>query len=360
MVVLKDCQMAGALICAFGIVMHYRLEQRRIPLIASALAALLVGYATLVRANAIFAAAPLVTLLLPRPTSVIARGATALVAIATVLLASPFLDHRLLGAEPSGVAKSQALFDLAAIAIATPRSPSPFTAAERREIARRHCVKSYFWDPLGEPSACGPLTQRLQNQSERALYADLARAIVEHPLAYAEHRLRHWNSTERWLVPPNLQEAAPPDEAEDNDLGLITPASSLMPAWQSLAAVEAGTPLGWPIVWTLIALLVAPAAWRRRGEAAGGLALALVASVLTLESSFLLISVASDFRYHLWSVAASALALILLSDNLRLRRAAFIAGVVVLGFVVGGGLITRWTLPAAPDSYEAMIAAPSG
>jgi hypothetical protein len=28
--------------------------------------------------------------------------------------------------------------------------------------------------------------------------------------------------------------------------------------------------------------------------------------------------------------------------------------------VVAGGLIERWILPPAPDSYEAMIAAPSG
>ena len=360
MVVLKDCQMLGALVCAFGIVVHYRLSGRPVPVIAGTLVASLFLYATLVRANAIFATAPLLVFLVPRPSSLIGRGTVALAGITAVLLASPFLDHGLFGAEPSGVEKTQPIFDLAAIAVATPGSPSPFTAAERAEITHRHCVKSYFWDPLGDPSACGPATERLQDQSDRALYIDFARGVEEHPLAYAGHRLRHWNSSERWLIPPNLQELAPPDEAEPNDLGLKSPASPLMPAWQSIAAAEAGTPLGWPIVWTLIALLLVPAAWRRRAEAPGGLALALIASVLTLEASFLVISIASDFRYHLWSVAASALALILLSGDLRLKRPASIAGLVLLVLVIGGGLITRWTLPAAPDSYEAMIAAPSG
>jgi hypothetical protein len=290
----------------------------------------------------------------------IGRGAIGLAGIAAILLISPFIDHRMFGAEASGVEKSLPIFDLAAIAITSPDSPSPFTSAERSEIARRHCVKAYFWDPLGEPSACGPVTERLQDESDRTLYLDLARGVAAHPIAYAEHRLSHWNSTERWLVPSNLQEAAPPDEAEPNDLGLRTPANPLMPNWQSVAAAEAGTPRAWPILWTALALLLVPVAWSRRADPVGRLALALVASVLTLEASFLVVSIASDIRYHLWSMAASALALILLSDDLRFSRTQSIASAAVLTLVIAGGLITRATLPPAPDSYEAMIAAPSG
>ena len=360
MVVLKDCQMLGALVAAIAIVGHYRLSSRPVPLIAAAAAALLIAYATLVRANAVFATAPLVVLLLPRPRPVIGRGAVALAAIALVVLVSPFLDHRLFGAEPSGVEKSLPVFDLAAIAVATPQARAPFTDAEREELVRRHCVKAYFWDPLGDPNACGPATEGLKAESDRDLYLGWARAVVAHPLAYAQHRLRHWNSTERWLVPPNLQEAAPPDEAEQNDLGLKTPSSQLMPAWQSLAATEAGTPLGWPILWTVIALMIAPIAWRRHDDSAGSLALALVASVLTLEASFLIVSIASDIRYHLWSMAASALALILLCDDFRVSRRQAIVSATLLVLVIAGGLATRWSFPPAPDTYEAMIVAPSG
>jgi hypothetical protein len=103
-----------------------------------------------------------------------------------------------------------------------------------------------------------------------------------------------------------------------------------------------------------------PAAWRRRIEPAGSLALALLASALTLELSFLVISIASDLRYHLWPMTASALALILLADDLRLGRTERIAGATAVALVIAGGLVTRATLPPAPDSYEAMIAAPSG
>lgn len=360
MVVLKDAQMLGALVAALGIAAHYRLSQRKIPLAAAAVVVALMAYATLVRANAVFATVPLAVLLYSRHMPTLFRGGLAAAAIVLVLGLSPLINQRLLGASPSGAAKSQPIFDLAAIAVATPRSPSPFTPAEVEQISARHCAKDFFWDPLGDPTACGSVTERVKAQDEAHLYAELARSAALHPLAYAEHRLRHWNSTERWLVASNLPDAAPPIEAEPNDLGLATPANPVAASWQDVAALEAATPLGWPIVWTVIALSLLPAAWRGRADASAGLALALLASSLMLELSFLAISIASDLRYHLWPMIASALALILLSDDLPLKRAEWIAGSTSLALIISGGLFTRSSLPPAPDTYEAMIHAPSG
>ncbi len=360
MVVLKDAQMLGALVAAFGIAAHYRLANRGIPWLAGAAMALLIGYATLVRANAVFVTVPLVVLLLPRPESTAARAVLVLAGIAVVLGVTPLINHRLLGAEPSDVAKSQPMFDLAAIAMAAPNSPSPFTPAEREQIARRHCVKAFFWDPLGEPSACAPAAERLMAEPAGDLYVDLARAAISHPIAYAKHRIEHWNSTERWMVEPGLPDAAPPIEAEPNDVGLATPSSAVAATWQDVAAVEEATPLGWPIVWTALSLCLLPVAWRRRVEPARGLALALLASALALELSFLAISIASDLRYHLWPMTASALALILLGRDLCQTRRGLIAASSLLACVAIGGVIARGTLPPAPDSYQGMIHAPSG
>ena len=360
MVVLKDAQMLGALLAALGILAHYRLADRKTPGGAIALAGLLLTYATFVRANAVFATVPLVMLVFPGRRKMAARGIMAIAAILVVLGVSPLINHRLFGALSSGVAKTQPLFDLAAVAVASPRSSSPFTPSERAQIAAHHCVKDFFWDPIGDPSACGPATARLMAQSEADLYIELARTAAAHPLAYGAHRVRHWNSTERWLVAPNLPDAAPPIEAEPNHLGLVTPSSPIARAWQECATLEAATPLGWPIFWTLVALLLLPGAWRRRSDPAGGLALALVASALALEASFAVISIASDLRYHLWSMAASGLALILLSNDLRLLRREWIAGAVALLLVIAGGTTTRAILPPAPDTYEGMIHAASG
>jgi hypothetical protein len=359
MVVLKDAQMLGALVCAMGIVAHFRLSGRPVLAWAIAIIVILMTYATLVRANALFATVPLAVLLLPKPRATLSRAALIVTGIGLVLAAAPLINHRLLGAEPSNVAKTQALFDLAAIAVATP-SPGPFTPAERAEIINRHCVKAFFWDPLGDPGACGPATDRLMAAPAEPLYWQLAAEVAAHPLAYAAHRFQHWNSTERWLVPPGRLDAGPPDEAEPNDLGLETPLNALVGAWQSAAAAEAGTPLGWPIVWTLVAVMLLPLAWRRRMEPNAGLALALLTSAITLDASFLVISIASDMRYHLWSMTASALALILLSADIRLRSRPALAAGGLLALVIAAGLWTRATLPEAPSTYQAMIHAASG
>jgi hypothetical protein len=360
MVVLKDAQMLGALLCAVGIVAHYRLANRRMPAIAVAVTAVLIAYATLVRANAFITTVPLSVLLMPTRTRPALTLGIAIAAGAAVLGLTPIVNHRLLGAEPSDVAKALPLFDLAAIAVAAPASPSPFAPEERAQIIERHCVKAFFWDPLGDPSGCSSATERLMEVPAGELSKDLAAAAARHPIAYAQHRFAHWNSTERWLVAPGLPDAAPPVEAEPNDLGLVTPSNPIAAAWQDVAAAEAATPLGWPIVWTVVAVFALLPARRRRGDPAGGLALALLASALALELSFLAISIASDLRYHLWPMAASALALVLLSDDLRLRRREWIAAGAVLAFVVAAGVFERSTLPRAPDSYEGMIHAATG
>ena len=360
MVVLKDGQMLGALLAASGIVVHYRLTDRPIPHVAVLLIVLLLGYATLVRANALFATVPFAVMLLPRPASMMAKSAIGFAAIIVILGVMPVADHRLFDASSSGVAKSQPLFDLAAIATTSPHSVPPFTAAERAQILRKHCVKAYFWDPVADPSACGPVTARANALPEKVLYIDLARAAVGHPLAYASHRLQHWNSTERWLVPAGLIDGGPPDEAEPNDEGLATPDGPFVPAWQRIASVEAETPLGWPIVWTTLSLLLLPIAWRRRAEVDGRIAFALITSSVALEGSFLVISIASDLRYHLWSMTASALAFILLAKDLKPTSRAWLASCGLLAAVIAAGIAVRVTQPMAPDSYEAMIHAPSG
>jgi hypothetical protein len=360
MIVLKDAQMLGALIAACGIIAHYRIRQRRISTVVAAFVALLIGYATLVRANALFATVPLTVLIVSRPASLFARCAIGVCAIVLLIAVEPFINDQLLGAAPSGVAKSQALFDLAAVDVGSDEGVVPFTSAERAQLIHKHCVKSFFWDAIRDPSACGPDTERVNALSERQLYFDLAQAATRHPLLYAEHRLRHWNSTERWLVPPGRIGAAPPDDAEPNDIGLAAPSSPLMPLWQRLAGWEARTPLGWPIVWTVLALVLLPSSCRRRREPAGSLAFALVVSCLVLEASFLVISIASDLRYHLWSMAAVPLAFILLGGGMHLPRAKWASAAVLLALVCAGGVIARSTFQQGPTSYQGMVHAPSG
>ncbi len=352
--ILKDAQMLGALVAGVGIIAAFALRDRRVPTIAAAVVALLFGYALLVRSNAVFAVVPLVVLLAPRPVGLIAKllaiGALSLAVIA----AEPWLNHHLFNARTTGVEKTQPLYDLAAIGVREGRD-SPFTPAELAIFRAKGCVKAYFWDPLDDEAACRGQLARLQGKEPATLYRLWARGIAAHPAAYAKHRLAHWNSTERWLVPPGRIGAEPPEASEPNDLGLIAPLSRLATIIQSLGAAEAGTPLGWPIVWSLLALVAAAVAWSRRNEPAAGFALALAGSALGMEASFLVVSISSDLRYHLWPMAASALALILLADAPPARRGPAMLAVVALAAVIAAGLHARSTLPRAPATYRAMI-----
>ena len=107
-------------------------------------------------------------------------------------------------------------------------------------------------------------------------------------------------------------------------------------------------PIMWPIVWLVLA---AGGLAVTRGN---GLAGALFGSALGLEASFLVISVASDVRYHLWPIVACALGLILAKPWHGDRWIVRTTGVVLVVVLIVGG-IARATMPLPPQSYEAML-----
>jgi hypothetical protein len=350
--VLKDAQMAAALLLATGLVAAPRLRGRPMGPIALAAMVVLLAYAALVRANAIFSVAPLGALLMPRRWGAW-RGAAALALLAAGLGAAGPVNHGVFDAERSGVERTAALFDLAGIAARTPIDrPLPLTGAERQAIVRLRCATPFFWDPLGEDSRCAPALSRPWSQPPGALYRDLARAIAAAPIAYARHRLAHLNSTERWLVPASWPAAAPPMRSQPNPLGLGTP-GAWGAAFARLAGVLIDTPLTWPITWSIIAVAAALTALRRPPAAARDLALALAGSAVGQEASFLTLSIASDWRYHLWPILAAALAALLLADRPPPRRIAWGCG-MVLALVMVAGLLTRALLTPAP-SFGAMM-----
>ena len=344
--ILKDAQMTAAMLAAAGIIGWWRLRGALVPRGAWGAAALLLVYAALVRANAIFAIAPFVALLVadrwPR------RIAITIALTLVTLAAAPFVNHRLLGAADSGVARTQALYDLAGIAVRVPYDPRlGLSPAEVVEIRAKHCVKPFFWDPLGEPARCGTRLHRFEKTPPGQIYARLAPAILHHPLAYAEQRLAHVNSTWRLWVPPRWINAAPPQGSEPNDYHLGQPGRTAL-AWQKMAGSWADMPIMWPIVWLVLA---AGGLAVTRGN---GLAGALFGSALGLEASFLIISVASDVRYHLWPIVACALGLILAKPWHGDRWIVRTTGVVLVVVLIVGG-IARATMPLPPQSYEAML-----
>lgn len=353
-VVLKDVQMVAAMMAAAGIIGWWRLRERRVPWAGWALAAALLTYATLVRANALFATIPLTVMLLPRGRWPVRLGLIG-ARIVAVLLLTPLIDADLLGAAPSGVRMTEPLFDLAAIAVRTgDAGATGIDAAGIAVLRREHCVKAYFWDALGD-GPCADAVEGLTSRPVGAMYLLLATAVIHHPLAYAEHRLAHLDTTERWLVGRGLIDGRPPSRSQPNKAGLGDP-GPVAAWWIEATAPLADTPLGWPIAWLALAAMGLIEALRRSAAPLRDVALALLVSAVTLEASFAAISIAADLRYHLWPMLASALGVVLLFAEARPARRMLVAGGIAMLLVIATGLAARMTLPSAPSTYAQMLA----
>jgi len=351
--VLKDTQMLGAMLAAFGILCWWRVGSRRMPVPAIVAVVLLLLYAILVRANAVFAVVPLAVMLLPWPTRLWQRGLLIVTGTLLVLAASPLINHRLFGASETGVTRTLPIFDLAGIAHFSDGAAG-LSQADRRLIAQRHCYQPYFWDPLGDDDRCGSIAQELDLLSSRTLTALWVGSILRHPVAYLDHRLAHLNSTYRLFVPLGRPDAEPPRFSQPNQLGLGSPG----PAASVVARMGgwlAETPLGWPAAWIVVAATGLCVAVGRPRTRLRDLALALAVSALALEASFAVVSIASDLRYHLWPMMSAALMAVLLAAELPLPRRILLAGGLILLLVSGVGMAGRLALPHSPGTYRGML-----
>jgi hypothetical protein len=355
-VVLKDGQMASAMLAATGIVAWRRLAGQVLRPVDIAAAVLLLGYATLVRANAIFAVAPLAAgLFLPwQWRRWPARFALIVAGTLAVLALAPRINHGLLGADASGVEATQPIFDMTGIAHrAGPDAVKLLPREAWMKVEAAHCHSSVFWDIFSSGRRCGFIQDELSGKPTKEIFAGWIAAIRANPGAYAGHRIAHWNLTMRWLVPWRFPLAAPEAESEPNDFGLGSPAPIVRP-YDGFAGWLIAGPLGAPIL-ALAAALAVLALARPASSPAHALAVPLALSATAMELSFLVVSISSDWRYHLWSMLAAWLAVILLATRPLPRRSVGIALALVL--LVGvSALGARMFLPSMGDNYEDLIA----
>ena len=278
--VLKDVGLAGALIAAFGLLFRQRqLGRPMTPGIAAAVV-LLLAYGTLVRANGIFAI-PLLLLYWARPYWLRAgRVIPATILFAAMAVpASQFVNHRVLGAEPSGVEGTLQLYDLAGIA--------HFSAGQDGVKAPLGCYNPLHWDTLNQPR-CGRLFDRLTRPGAAPLGQAWLQAIVAHPLAYARHRLEHFNSSIYFLVAPAHHCRFAPDYG-----GCDRPRATLL-----VADFIRKNLLYWPCLWLIAGCWLLT---RRDADAA---VRALAWSGTIYGAAYLVVGVATDHRYYFWTILA--------------------------------------------------------
>ncbi len=294
-VVLKDSAMAAALIAGFGILFRQHALGRPSNWIASIFVGLAFTYAALVRWNGMAALAPLLVYWLApgwlRPGKVIVT--TALLS-AIAFPVSAFVNHALLRAGPAHLEAALEIFDLAGIEY--------YSGDQRVLSVRPRCYTPFYWDRLNTPR-CGRLFEQLTGASEFGatdarpgqLPERWAKAIAQHPIAYAEHRLQHFNDSIYFLVPPSLVCRNAPEY----------PACRQPRAKVILDDFVKKNLLYWPCLW------LAAGAWLvfAGGTAAGPRALAW--SGMLYGFGYLLVGLGTEWRYHFWTILAISMAIAL-------------------------------------------------
>jgi hypothetical protein len=306
--IVKDSLMTALLLAATGL-LAWRREGRGWPL--RLLAVALIALACALRFNAFPAGAPLLVALAPErlrstPLKIAASG---LAAMALLLLPMPIANH-LLKAERSGIEQALVIFDLGGITERTGHDAFPPLPGVADPVAANHrCYSPVRWDPYADwaAEACPVGFDAVQPVFQaRKISPTLfwATAVLAHPIAYAEHRLDHFNINTRFLLKHDVDRPVH-NRSEDDPLASRVTPNPVLNTVDALAMLSAATPLGWPIFWIALALGVLILAPRLPSR---GLTVPVALSALLYGFGYAVVGVSSELRYHLWTMIAALLA----------------------------------------------------
>ncbi len=322
-IIYKDVALASTFLAASGIVFWFRVQGRDLPRAAGAAALALLGYGTLVRANAVFAFGPLLLFLWDRPRLRTARMLTLSLALAAVAVpASGFVNRDVFGAKDSGVRQTLELFDLAGIAHASGDLSMLPVAARMSAADLARCYAPLYWDTLGT-DVCHRVFDRLpppgppgRDEIGRRWIA----AIGHDPIAYAQHRIKVFNALLNFFVPAQQCRFAPFDAS----CGTPDLRSGRMAMTEDSAAFIRRDYLKklfpvWPASWLMLGVCLAALLWSRAGTLAARVSPPLLASGLLYALACLVVGVAGDIRYFYWPIVAFQTALIIGWSEIWLR-----------------------------------------
>ncbi len=334
----KDVGLAVAFLSSFAICFWYRAQNVRIPPAATIIAMALLLYGGLVRSNAVFALPPLIiymwhATLVTRPL----RFLASYIVIAILAIpASDAFNHKVLHAHPTFPLGSLETFDIAGIAHFSD-DMSVFGDDRVTKQLLAECFTSVLWDTLKQGGKCSVLAEALGPRPTDKWIA----AISRHPLAYAEHRLVHYNhelSTVLLVHHPvdgmynwKYYVHVTPDTVKQKIVECIR-LSSLFSPWFVLVLGLGTLALSFP-----------------RSEEdpcrLNSAVVCLAVSGLFYMAAYALIGVASEYRYHYWGMIAIWVATVMCVSEqedtfLRLTRAGVLC-IAVLAAALGVIQITQ-------------------
>lgn len=345
-IIMKDVGMAAAWIAAVGLIFWFRAQDRRIPWPWGVAIGALVLYGTLVRSNALFGLGPLLVYALA-PAGWLRISRLLVAAVVVALLAIP-VTHRMnqMLFEPISRDPQHSLFvfDLMGIAAheQAPRLVEPRATLTERDL--KACYTAIWWDSFSSWGRCGAQVRRPDPEHAawgEGLQSQWLRTIAEYPLAYAVHRLKHFNSSVMFVVPLKHQRLTPEYRNDD-------------PAYKPIEVFSKSNirfdlvrknPLFWPVTWLVWGVFLLAFAGRQAPTVSVLLARVLVVSALGYSGAYLLIGVATDMRYHYWPMIAVIVATVAtlptLAQAWRSRDGILLGGLGAVAAVIAVGVAAR-------------------
>jgi hypothetical protein len=316
----KDCLMAGLLGCASGLLLWRRIASDRVSRLALSGGLLVVLLlAAALRINGFLACVPLALAALPRflTKTKLRLFLSALCATVSFLLVGPVVNT-LVQAEKTDAELSLIIFDLGGITEHSGVSVFPDIGVTNPVAVNRHCYDPHQWDGYSSwaktpcPLSFDAFQSRIDNDEFDAKSVWI-KAIRDHPLAYAEHRLTHFNVSTWFLVRENPKSPVW-SQSVPNPWGYQVRQNAVLSATTAVADFTALTPIGWPAFWITVgfaALVIA--VWTKLSSSV----IAIAASATLYGLGYLIFGVATGMRYHIWTITGAALAMVLVSGELR-------------------------------------------
>lgn len=321
----KDVGMADAYLFSFAIIFWFKSQEKKIPIWSLLLAFIFLFYGLLVRVNGVFAGVPIVLWICHSRFSPVWRYALFFAVLTVIMLAGgDFINHKIILAKKTYPIHSLQSFDLAGIAdLSNDRQFLP-SDTSLEEIHR--CYSPIMWDTL-HMKGCRVVAQEKVEKASYELTSLWLKAIEQHPFFYLEHRVLSFNSFLYFYVPHHHTEAVRPigsKSIEGNGL------KARVMDW-----------LRFGIFFTPVFFTIFSGCTLFLGSGKGDwlevASKTLFTSGLAYLLGFLVIGVATDIRYELWSMMAFALCSILMFarfyDKLKSSQLSFGLCLFALSFV---------------------------
>jgi len=266
---------------------------------------LLIAFGVLLRPNAVIAA-PIIAAYVIWPMRFDLKGLAITFVPALVVFSAlvPFVYYALLGAERQNPLHQIVVFDLGGITHFSGENQFPVAwSADQTVLLTSKCYDPVRWDTYWHIEPCPFVMRRLERPDDTIfgtprLLEAWWHAVSSHPLAYLTHR-----ATFMWQFLARSNLVLPVWDWLDPAAGYgqsryFTPLLALHEALQPTLLFRPG-------LWIILAFGVFLSAWPARSTPAGAFAIAVTACAIIYVMTFLLLGVASDFRYAYWCVLAT-------------------------------------------------------